>query len=181
MTKDQDLSFQRGQRPGCDVAARSLFATLMRVPDRVRRCSDLPYREISRDSGREIPAAAMFDVSIGKQMNNGRRVMMLKLGRIAVVSTAALTLAAATIPTKAEAFGFLLGPALLASAFIGAGAYGPGAYGGGGYYGGGCCQVYAPPPCCSPPPPSPCCYYGGAWGGGRGGYYGGGYGGYHGY
>jgi hypothetical protein len=31
--------------------------------------------------------------------------MMLKLGRIAVVSTAAPTLAAATIPTKAEAFG----------------------------------------------------------------------------
>ena len=31
--------------------------------------------------------------------------MMLKLGRIAVVSTAALTLAATTIPTKAEAFG----------------------------------------------------------------------------
>jgi len=31
--------------------------------------------------------------------------MMLKLGRIAVVSTAALTLAASTIPTKAEACG----------------------------------------------------------------------------
>ena len=74
--------------------------------------------------------------------------MMLKLGRIAVVSTAALTLAAATIPTKAEAFGW-----------------------------GGCgCQV-APPPCCQvyvPPPPPPCCVYGGGWG--RGGY-GGGYGG----
>ena len=45
--------------------------------------------------------------------------MMLKLGRMAVVSTAALTLAAATIPTKAEAFGFLLAPALLGSAFPG--------------------------------------------------------------
>ena len=64
--------------------------------------------------------------------------MMLKLGRIAVVSTAALTLAAATIPTKAEAFGFLLAPALLGSAFLGAVGSGGGYYGGGGgYYGGG--------------------------------------------
>jgi hypothetical protein len=39
--------------------------------------------------------------------------MMLKLRRIAVVLTAALTLAAASIPTNAEAFGFLLAPALL--------------------------------------------------------------------
>src|SRR5258708_10994171 len=100
--------------------------------------------------------------------------MMLKLGRIAVVSTAALTLAAATIPTKAEAFGFLLAPALLGSAFLGAVGSGGGYYGGGGgYYGGGCCQV-APPPCCQvyvpPPPPPPCCVYGGGYGGryGRG-------------
>jgi hypothetical protein len=99
--------------------------------------------------------------------------MMLKSGRIAVVSTAALTFAAATIPTKAEA----------SAGFI-PGAYGPVGYGGGGYYAGGCgCQVYAPPPCC---------YYGAGWGGNCGGYYGGyygggyrgdygGYGGYHGY
>src|SRR5258708_40242894 len=33
-----------------------------------------------RDSGREIPACALFDVSVGKQITNGRRVMMLKLG-----------------------------------------------------------------------------------------------------
>jgi hypothetical protein len=52
--------------------------------------------------------------------------MMLKLGRIAVVSTAALKFAAATIPTKAEA----------SAGFI-PGAYGPVGYGGGGYYGGG--------------------------------------------
>src|SRR5450631_298404 len=98
--------------------------------------------------------------------------MMLKLSRIAVVSTAALTLAAATIPTKAEAFGFLLAPALLGSAFLGAVGSGGGYYGGGGgYYGGGCCQVYAPPP------PPPCCVYGGGYGGGYGGDYGGGYGG----
>ena len=105
--------------------------------------------------------------------------MMLKLGRIAVVSAAALTLAAASIPTKAQAFGFLA-PAIIASAIIGAGSGAWGGaraccdYGGGGYaYGGyGCCvQV---------PPPPPCCYYGGGWGGGRG-YYGGGYGGYYGY
>ncbi len=82
---------------------------------------------------------------------------MLKLGRIAVVSTAALTLAAATIPTKAEAFGFLLAPALLGSAFLGAVGSGGGYYGGGGgYYGGG---------------------YGGDYGGGYGGGYGRGYGG----
>ena len=106
---------------------------------------------------------------------------MLKFGRIAVVSTVALTLAAATIPTKAEAFGFLLAPALIGSAIIGAGAYGPGVYGGG-----GCCQVYAPPPlpCCqvyAPPPPQLCCVYGGGYGG-YGAGYGGGYGrGYYGY
>jgi hypothetical protein len=91
--------------------------------------------------------------------------MMLKLGRIAVVSTAALTLAAATIPTKAEA----------ADLFIPRG-HGPVAYGGA-----GCCQVRVPPPpppCCAPPP---CCVYGGVGYGGVGyggvGYGGGGYGG----
>jgi hypothetical protein len=77
--------------------------------------------------------------------------MMLKFGRIAVVSTAALTLAAATIPSKAEAFGFFPG------------GYGPVGWGGG--YGGGCgCQVYVPPPpppCCRVYVPPPCCVYGG--------------------
>ncbi len=61
--------------------------------------------------------------------------MKLKLRRIAVVLTAALPLAAATIPTKAEAFGFLLAPALLGSALLG-GAFGGGGYGGSGYGGG---------------------------------------------
>ena len=58
-----------------------------------RRSSDSPYREISRDSLSEIPARALFDVSVGKlqvrvhrQINNGRRVMVLKFGRISVVS-----------------------------------------------------------------------------------------------
>ena len=100
--------------------------------------------------------------------------MMLKFGRIALVSTAALTLAAAIIPSKAEAFLYYPG------------GYGAVAYGGAGYYGGGCgCQVYVPPP----PPPPPCCrvygpqplgygggYYGGGYGGGYGAYGGGGYG-----
>jgi hypothetical protein len=105
--------------------------------------------------------------------------MMLKLGRIAVVSTVALSLAAATIPTKAEAFGFLLAPVLIGSAFIGAGAYGSGAWGSGGAYGpygagpygggGDCCRVWAPPP------PPPCCYYGDRWGAGRAGWGGGGW------
>ena len=36
-----------------------------------RRSSDLPYREISRDGGRKIPARALFDVSVGKQIING--------------------------------------------------------------------------------------------------------------
>src|SRR5712671_4827836 len=40
----------------------------------------------------------------------GRRVMLLKLRRITAVLTAALTLAAASIPTNAEAQGFY-GPA----------------------------------------------------------------------
>jgi hypothetical protein len=104
-------------------------------------------------------------------------MLMLKFGRIAAVSTAALTLAVATIPSKAEAFGpgpdiYGYGPVVLAPV--------------GGYYGAGCgCQVYAPPPppppCC-PPPPRCCAYGGGRYNGAdygyRGGYdggYGGGY------
>ena len=66
--------------------------------------------------------------------------MMLKLRRIAVVLTAALTLAAASVPTNAEAFGFLLGPALLGPVLLGAGGWGRaggGPWGGGGGWGGG--------------------------------------------
>ena len=55
---------------------------------------------------------------------------MLKFSRMAVVLTAALSLAAASIPTKAEAFGFLLAPALFGSALLGAGAFSGGGYGG---------------------------------------------------
>ena len=36
-----------------------------------RRSSDSPYREISRDGRLEIPACALFDVSVGKQIING--------------------------------------------------------------------------------------------------------------
>ena len=54
--------------------------------------------------------------------------MLLKLRRIAVALTAALTLAAASVPTTAEAHGFLFGPALL-----GAGGWGGGGWGGGGW------------------------------------------------
>lgn len=111
--------------------------------------------------------------------------MKLKLRKIAVVLTAALPLAAAAIPTKAEAFGFLIAPVLIGAAIVGAGSHAGGAwddgyggdgygggsgYGGGyGYGGGGCCrQEWAPPP------PPPCCYTRG-WdrgreGWGRGGY-----------
>jgi hypothetical protein len=143
---------------------------------------DSPCREISQASRSEIPACALFDVSVGelqvrvhRQTHNRGRVMMLKLGRIA----AALTIAAASIPTNAGA----------ADLFVPRGR-GPVAYGGGGYYGAGCCappppppccQVYAPPPppCCQvyvpPPPPPPCCVYDGGWGGG---YYAGAYGSY---
>ena len=97
--------------------------------------------------------------------------MKLKLRRIAVVLTAALPLAAATIPTKAEAFGFLLAPALLGSALLGSGAFGGGGYAYGGGYGGGG-YAYGGDGCCRqvrPPPPPPCCYYGrgrGDWDGG---------------
>jgi hypothetical protein len=80
--------------------------------------------------------------------------MILKFGRIAAVSTAALTLAAATVPAKAEAADLFIPRPVIPR--------GPVAYGGG-----GCgCQVYAPPPpppCCAPPP---CCVYGDGWGGG---------------
>src|SRR5215469_5735995 len=82
--------------------------------------------------------------------------MMLKFGRIAVVSTAALTIVAATVPTKAEAADLPL-PA----------AYGRVAY-----------SAPPPPPCCqiyAPPPPPPCCVYGGGYYGGYAAGYGGGY------
>src|SRR4051794_3836483 len=101
--------------------------------------------------------------------------MMLKFGRRAVVSAAVLALAAATIPSRAEADGYFRG------------GYGPvgNGYRSGGYYagGGGCgCQVYVPPPpppCCRVYAPPPCCGYGGGWD--RGGYYGAGYDGGYGY
>jgi hypothetical protein len=103
--------------------------------------------------------------------------MMLKLGRIAIVSAAVLTLAAAAIPTKAEAADLPIPrvPVIPRAPVA---------------YGGVCCQVYAPPPppccqvyapppqpCCqvyAPPLPPPCCVYGGGYGDGYG--YGGGYG-----
>src|SRR5262245_18490193 len=109
--------------------------------------SNLPYREISRDGGREIPSAATFDVSFGKQMINGRS-MMLKLGRIAVVSAAALTLAAAAIPTKAEAADLAIPRAPVIPPRPVAYAPPPPPP---------CCQVYTPPPppCCQAAPP-PC-------------------------
>ena len=89
--------------------------------------------------------------------------MMLKLGRIAAVLTATLTLAAATIPSKAEAADLFIPRPVVPR--------GPVAYGGG-----GCCQVPPPPPpCCAPPP---CCVYGGGYGGDYGGYGGGYAGGY---
>jgi hypothetical protein len=116
-----------------------------------------------------------------KQMNNRRRVMVLKFGRIAVVSTAALTIAAATIPTNAGAADLPLPRRPVAySAPPPPPPPQP------------CCQVYAPPPppccqvvyapppppCCQvyTPPPPPCCVYGGGWSGG--GYFADGYGGY---
>src|SRR5215472_5728567 len=75
--------------------------------------------------------------------------MMVKLDRIAVVSAAVLTLAAAAIPTKAEAADLPIPrvPVIPRAPVA---------------YGGGCCQVYAPPPpppCCQvyAPPPPPCC------------------------
>src|SRR5450432_2845368 len=87
--------------------------------------TNLPYREISRDHGREFPACASFEVSVGKQIDNGRRVMMPGLGKIAAVIAASLILAAATIPTTAEAADLFIprGPVI---------SRGPVAYGGGG-------------------------------------------------
>lgn len=103
--------------------------------------------------------------------------MILKLGRIAIVSAAVLTLAAAAIPAKAEAADLPIPrvPVIPRAPVA---------------YGGGCCQAYAPPPppccqvyapppqpCCqvyAPPPPPPCCVYGGGYGDGYG--YGAGYG-----
>jgi hypothetical protein len=103
--------------------------------------------------------------------------MVLKLRRITAALTAALVLAAASIPTNVQAQGFY-GP--YRSAYVGGwgrggGWGGGGPYGGGGWdnvgYGGGgggcgcCCRVWVPPP----PPPPPCCCCGGGgvrWGGG---------------
>jgi hypothetical protein len=107
--------------------------------------------------------------------------MLLKLRRITAVLAAALTFAAASIPTNAGAQGYYgYGPA-----YVGAGGYGRGAWGGpygaGGWDNAGwggcgcCCRVYVPPP----PPPPPCCCCGGYGGVGYGGVgYGYGYGGY---
>jgi hypothetical protein len=82
--------------------------------------------------------------------------MLLKLRRITAVLTAALTLAAASIPTNVEAQG-----------------WGGGGWDNAGWGGCGCCC--RPPP----PPPPPCCCCGGyGYGGGGYGYGGGGYGGW---
>src|SRR5712664_3718002 len=107
--------------------------------------------------------------------NRGRRLMLLKLRRITAVLAAALTLAAASIPTNAEAQGFY-GPG-----YVGAGGWGGGGWDNAGWGGCGCCcrRVWVPPP----PPPPPCYCCGGYGGGGYGGvgYGGGGYGrGYYG-
>jgi hypothetical protein len=102
--------------------------------------------------------------------------MLLKLRRITAVLAAALTFAAASIPTNVHAQGYYgFGPG-----YAGVG-WGRGAWGGGPYYGGGggwynagwgggggcgcCCRVYVPPP---PPPPCCCCggWRGARWGGG---------------
>jgi len=76
--------------------------------------------------------------------------MLLRLSRIVAVLAAALAVAATSVPTNAEAHGFLLGPAL-----FGMGGWGPGAWGGGPGWGGGWGR--------------------GAWGGGGGPGWGGGY------
>ena len=82
--------------------------------------------------------------------------MLLKLRRITAVLTAALTLAAASIPTNAGAQGYVYGPA-----YVGAGGWGRGAWDNAGWGGCGCCcRVYVPPP----PPPRCCCC--GGYGGG---------------
>src|SRR5215510_3179719 len=97
----------------------------------------------------------------------GRRVMLQRLRRITAVLAAALTFAAASIPTTVQAQGYYgYGPG------YGGVGWGRGAWGGGSYYGGGwnnagwggggcgcCCRVYVPPP-----PPPPCCCCGGGYG-----------------
>jgi hypothetical protein len=117
--------------------------------------------------------------------SRGRRVMLLKLRRLTAVLAAALTLAAASIPTNAEAQGYY-GPGYGGPAYVGAGDWGRGAWGGDGPWRGGgwdnagwggcgcCCRrVWVPPP--PPPPPPRCCCCGGYGGVGYGGgYYGGG-------
>src|SRR5215468_4483274 len=107
-------------------------------------------------------------------------VMLQRLRRITAVLAAALTFAAASVPTTVQAQGYYgYGPG-----YAGAGwgrGWGGGPYYGGGYraagWGGGgcgcCCRVVLPPP---PPPPPPCCCCGGGgvrWGGGYGGWDGG--------
>jgi hypothetical protein len=85
--------------------------------------------------------------------------MMLKFGRPVLVLAAALTFAAASVPSFAQAQGYYPG------GWGGGGYYGGGYYGGG-YYGAGCgCAPPPPPPppCCAPPP---CCVYGAGYPGG---------------
>ena len=95
--------------------------------------------------------------------------MLLKLRRITAVLTAVLTLAAASIPTNAEAQGFY-GPAYAGADGWGRGAWDNAGWDNAGSRGCGCGRrVWVPPP----PPPRPCCCCGG-YGGVR--YGGGGYG-----
>jgi hypothetical protein len=113
-----------------------------------------------------------IQVRVRPQINPGKRVMLPRLRRIAVALTAALTLAAASVPTNAEARGFFVGPGWGGwdrGAWVGGGPGWGGGWGGGGWGnvgwgGGGCC---VPPP---PPPPPPCCccggWNGGGWNGG---------------
>lgn len=55
--------------------------------------------------------------------------MLLSSRRIAVVLTSALALAAASIPTMAEANGFFFGPGSFGPGLFGAGGWGRGAWG----------------------------------------------------
>ena len=159
----------------------------MRLLDGARRSSDSPYREISAIACMDSPSFAKLVPCLTSEFvdnqtkcgftpnkKRGRRVMLLKLRRITAVLTAALTLAAASIPTNVEAQGFY-GPGYVGAGGWGRGAWdGGGGWGGGGWGGCGCCcrRVWVPPP----PPPPPCCCCGG-YGYGGGGYGGVGYGG----
>src|SRR5215470_4105240 len=119
--------------------------------------SNLPYREISRYGGREIPARATFGAQlVNKQLTETRHDAEIRQDSRRVCGGPHARCRLHSHQGRSSR-----------PPYSPCSSHPP------------CSQVYAPPPppCCqvyAPPPPPPCCVYGGGYGDGYG--YGGGYG-----